>query len=324
MERTVPVPPWATHLVSDHTDMTRAPRPLDPAGPAQVELRVPDDGYLEYGFLDAEGTLRADPENPRRGDNPWYPEVSALVGPDYRPHPLADAPRPSRPYEVERLRVTSERLHQSRRVIVAAPPDRRDDALPWVLVQDGVAFFRLARTADVLAALVERGEARAARLVFVEPVERSREYAFHAGYRAFVTDELLPELRERLPFDGELVALGASLGGLFSATLGLERPDLVRTVATLSGAFLGHPEAPDFFRGRRSWVAERLEAGAPAPHRWVTEVGTLEWLTDVNRRVRDALAERGADHDYAEHPSGHNWTHWRDALPPTLAAALRP
>ena len=152
---------------------------------------------------------------------------------------------------------------------------------------------------------------------------RSREYAFHPGYRAFVEEELLPELRRRYPSTGELTALGASLGGLFSATLALARPGLVSGVATFSGAFLGAPEERDFYRGERSYVAEALEAEAPAELRWYAECGTLEWLTDVNRRVARALEHSGGEHAYRERNAGHNWTNWRNGLASALRFLLR-
>jgi hypothetical protein len=56
----------------------------------------------------------------------------------------------------------------------------------------------------------------------------------------------------------------------------------------------------------------------------VLEVGTLDWLVAVNRRVRDALDGFGVDLHYRESPVGHNWGGWRDALPTVLAAALDP
>ncbi|HKI57029.1 MAG TPA: alpha/beta hydrolase-fold protein [Trueperaceae bacterium] len=325
MRVTVTVPDWATHLVSDLGDMDRSPRRLEPGTGREVPLELADDVYFEYAFIDGEGRLRADPANPRRADNPWYPEVSALTGPEYRPDPLADPPEPARPGTVDRLRVESRTLHQHRRVIVVTPPGLEDVRLPLALVQDGVAFYRLARLADVLQALLAAGEARPARLAFVEPVERSREYAFHEGYLDFVDRELVPELRRRYPSTDELLAVGASLGGLFSANLALSRPGLVRTAVTFSGAFLGHPEAPDFYAGTRSFVAERLEGDGPPPGlRWYAECGTLEWLTDVNRRVEAALASHGTEHAHRERHAGHNWTNWRNGLASALRFALRP
>ncbi len=324
MQVSIDVPPWARRVASDLTDLDRAPQPVDPERAPSFDLELPDDVYFEYGFLDAEGRLRADPANPRRAENPWYRELSALAGPAYRPDALAEPPAPAAPPAVDRLRVASEALHQQRRVIVAGPSGFEDAELPWLLVQDGVAFYRLARLADVLAALVAAGEARPARIAFVEPVERAREYAFHPAYRTFVERELLAELERRYRSSGELIALGASLGGLFSATLALERPDLVSGVATFSGAFLGGPDDRDFYRSERSWVARTLEERGAAAPRWYAACGTLEWLTDVNRRVARALEAAGVDHAYAERNAGHNWTNWRNVLADALRFVLRP
>ena len=58
-------------------------------------LELPDDVYFEYAFRNGNSQVRADPENPARGANPWYPEVSVVTGPGYAPHPLAD-PAPVR------------------------------------------------------------------------------------------------------------------------------------------------------------------------------------------------------------------------------------
>ena len=324
MQVTVDAPDWATHVVSDLTDMVRSPRALRGDDRGGLRFELPDDVYFEYAFMDGAGRMRADPANPQRAANPWYPEASAVLGPDYRPDALADPPAPATPVDVDRLRLTSAALGQQRRVIVAAPAGYRDRPLPWLLVQDGVAFYRLARLADVLSVLAEAGTVAPARIAFVEPVERSREYAFHPGYVDFVEHELLPELRRRYPSRDQLTALGASLGGLFSATLALTRPGLVDSVVTFSGAFLGHPEARDFYTGERSFVAETLASVEPPRLRWYAECGTLEWLTDVNRRVARELGRRGVEHRYVERHAGHNWTNWRNGVAAALRFALPP
>ncbi len=64
MKAEIRVPTWAASLISDHTDMIRNPHPLDAAKVSRFSLVLPDDGYFEYAFLDASGSVRADPENP--------------------------------------------------------------------------------------------------------------------------------------------------------------------------------------------------------------------------------------------------------------------
>ncbi len=325
MDLRIQVPDWARHVVSDLTDMDRRPVPVDARKVRAITLDLPDDVYFEYAFLDENGRMRADPDNDQRADNPWYPEASAAHGPRYRPDRLAYPDADLERGTVDRGRLPSTALGgQPRRWVVYTPEGHEGQELPWVFVQDGIAFYRMAKLHLVMEALVRLGEARPARFAFVEPVDRRAEYGFSSAYRAFSTDELLPELEKRYGGTGERIWVGASLGGLLSATVGLERPDLVSAVVTFSGAYLGTPQDRDFYDSQRSWVLDRLRAGDTAPSRWYLEVGTIEWLTNANREVAEALSGRGIEHQLRERNAGHNWTNWRNGMASALRFALRP
>ena len=333
MDATIDIPGWATHLVSDHTDMDRNPHPVDAAKISRFTLRLPDDVYFEYGFLDGDGNLRPDPTNPRRADNPWYPDASALLGQAYAPDRYAEIPSEDAVGELRRMRWESARMGEVRRVSVYTPADRRGP-LPSIVVQDGTAYARVGRLPAVLEALLEEGAVAPARLVLVEPVDRAREFGFDETYREFVLEEVLPRVEEAYGEPTTLHLLGASLGGLFSMTLALLRPDLVSSVATQSGAFLGAPDDPDFYGSDRSWVLERLEQqlaaaggdGMPPPtFSAYTEVGTIEWLTEVNRQVHERLERRAPPAGSASHVernAGHNWVNWRNGLSGALRFLL--
>jgi enterochelin esterase-like enzyme len=325
MDLRILVPDWARHVVSDLTDMDRNPVRVDAGKVRAITLDLPDDVYFEYGFLDANGRMRADPDNDQRADNPWYPEASATHGSRYRPDPLAFPDDDLERGTVDRGRLPSAALGgQPRRWVVYTPAGHEGSELPWVIVQDGIAFYRMAKLHLVLEALLRQGEARPARFAFVEPIDRRAEYGFSADFRAFLTDELLMELEKRYGGTGERIWVGASLGGLLSATVGLERPDLVSTVVTFSGAYLGTPKDRDYYDSERSWVLDRLRSGDAAPARWYLDVGTIEWLADANRQVAEALSERGIDHEFRERNAGHNWTNWRNGMSSALRFALRP
>lgn len=321
------VPPWATHVLSDHTGMHRDPQAVDASAVRRFRLALPDDVYFEYAFLDGEGRVRADPERPERGENPWYPEVTAVRGPDYRPHPLAAVPEARARGHVRRLRVRSEVLGEQRRVTVYRPEDATGP-LPLLLVQDGTAYHRLARLPAVLEALRAEGRARPALVAFVDPTPgeaaREAEYGFGDAFRRFVWEEALPHVRAREETTEETLLLGASLGGLASLLLALDRPEAIAGLATQSGAFLGAPDERDFFGSTRRWVAEALCARDAWPWRTYLEVGTLEWLLSANREVSRVLAERAVAHRYEERSAGHNWTNWRNGLPEALAFLLAP
>lgn len=323
MNLDVRVPDWARFVYSDLTDMHRAPQRVDAAKVARFTLDLPDDVRFEYAFVDGEGRVRADPDRGASGANPWYPEVTEVRGPGYQPDPLADPSAADPAWTVRRHKIASRAFGADRRVVVASPPDE-PGPLPVVVLHDGVAYQRLARAADVLAALVRDGRARPAHLVFLEPGDRLVEYAWDERHVRFVHDEVRPFVADHHAVGAGWWAMGASLGGLAAATLALHAPGDWRGVVAQGGAFLGTPDDARHHGTERSWLADRLEDGAGSDLRWALDVGSLDWLAPVNRRAHAALAAHGADVAFAERTAGHNWGCWLDGLPDAFAAALRP
>ncbi len=319
MNITIQVPIWAKFIVSDFSDIERNPQEV--SGTVWT-FELPDDAYFEYGFADAEGKVQPDPNNPIKADNPWHPNLSSITTPTYKPDVYANLSVKAEG-RVLRPRVESDHLQQTRRMIVYTPKGFENQALPTVYVQDGVAYYRIAKLAEVLEHLLQGNLIRPAHLVFIEPIDRFEEYRFNPNYHSFIVKELLPLIDKELQTTSERVVMGASLGGLMSAILALEHPDLFQTVITQSGAFLGSPDEPDFYRGKSSWVLETLQAREHLPLRWYTETGTIEWLTDINRKVHEVLEQKGYEHAYAERSAGHNWTNWRNGLGAALKFALQ-
>jgi enterochelin esterase-like enzyme len=319
MNITIAVPSWAKFIASDFTNMERSPQAVSSD---TWTFELPDDAYFEYGFLDADGKLQPDPNNPVRADNPWHPNSSAITAANYQADVYAH-PTTKAEGRVLRPRLASNHLQQTRRLIVYTPKGFENQALPAVYVQDGIAYYRLAKLAEVLEQLLQENLVRPAHLIFIEPIDRLTDYRFNVSYRSFIVDELAPFIDKELQTTSERIAMGASLGGLVSATLALEHPDLFQTVITQSGAFIGSPTEPDFYKGKSSWVLEMLQDNEPLPIRWYTEVGTIEWLTDINRKAHDVLGQKNYDHVYAERNAGHNWVNWRNGLGNALKFALK-
>ncbi len=316
---TIQIPAWAKFIFSDFTDMERSPQPVIQS---HLSFSLPDDAYFEYGFIDDDGVMKPDPENLVKADNPWHPNSSAILAPGYKPDIYA-SPSIKAEGRVLRPRIESKHLEQTRRMIVYTPKNYEGQTLPAVYVQDGVAYYRIAKLAEVLEHLLQENLIRPTHLVFIEPIDRLIDYGFNANYRAFITDELVPLVDKELQTTSERTVMGASLGGLASATLALEHPDLFQTVIAQSGAFLGSPEEPDFYRGKTSWVLETLQQRERLQLRWYTETGTIEWLTDINKKVHDVLVKKGYDCTYGERNAGHNWTNWRNGLRNALKFALK-
>ncbi len=315
-------PAWATHLLSDLTDWRRAPLPVGELAP----FDLPDDAYFEYAWRDEDGEPRPDPDNSNPRLNPWWPHACNLTGPVYEPDPYAVRARDSRARgRTLRLETDSALLGQKRRLLVYSPAGCADRKLPYVVFQDGKAYYGWGRVPRVMDLLLDEGGIAPAHLIFVPPVERTAEYAFNPLYRRFICDEVLPLVARRVPWTGRATAWGASLGGLLSAQLAWERSDIFHRVVAQSGAFQ-FSEDMDFnwpFGGGEAFLHQVVGQVGPLPDiDWYLECGTLEWLRQSNVNLAEALRARGVRASLKLRHAGHNWVNWSNGIAAGLRAVL--
>lgn len=315
------VPTWATHLLSDLTDWNKHPVPVAEVRP----FDLPETAYFEYAWQDVEGNKRPDPLNDNPVLNPWWDYASNLSGPLYEPDPMAWLPAMAPRGRVLRMSVDSEILQKTRRFLIYSPPGMAEDSLPHILFQDGKAYFGWGKLPQVLDAMLQAGRIGPAHLIFVPPVDRTTEYAYNPQYRRFLADEILPRAESRAPCNGQRVAWGASLGGLLSAMLAWERPDLFQRVVTQSGAFLFSEDMNLKYpwAGNEGFLKQVQNEG-PRQLSWHLDCGTLEWLLDSNRHLHAALEEKGMAAVLLERHAGHNWVNWKNGLAAGLEFALKP
>ncbi len=299
-------PPGARALVGDFTDWLRRPMPV--SGP--VTRAFPPGSYIEYAYLDAEGRPFPDPAATHLAENPWWDYARAVVLPGWRYEAPPQFVVP--PDRLQRIKFESRAFGEPRRLIIYEPAEQPRAVL---FVQDGVAFFRIGKMAEIAEALIRSGEIHPVRIVFIEPSDRNREYRFSPAYRAFVLKELLPRFSGGLPAG----LWGASLGGLASLWLWGEEAAFSFAMAH-SPALRARPGGSDAHRDPE-WLTERLGEKTLSGRVYI-EVGLLEWLLAPARRFAAMLAEGGVPHAYRERPSGHNWVTWRQGIAPGLKELL--
>jgi predicted alpha/beta superfamily hydrolase len=148
----------------------------------------------------------------------------------------------------ETFTITSERLHEVRRINVYAPAvyaDSPNVRLPVLYMPDGGMAEDFLHVAGLVQVLVGNGTMRPFLLVGIENTERRRDMtgptqveedrkiAVHVGgseaFRAFIRTELMPRVRERYRTTGETAVVGESLAGLFVVETFLRDPDLFDT-----------------------------------------------------------------------------------------------
>ena len=300
-------PAAARFLVGDFTDWNRRPIPIE----KPLTLEFPAGAYVEYAFLDEKQQPFPDPDNPPKAQNPgWsYPRAIELPGFHYTP-----PPQPSRTVTVHRHRLESRAFGSTRRYYVYNPNQPPQATL---YVHDGVAYYRTAKLAEVAQGLLEQGEIRPVRIVFIEPEDRRKEYWFNEAYEQHLLGEIIPAVEAHYGPTPEKALMGASLGGLVSSWLALRHPEVFRKVATQSACLTASPQGGDSFTDPE-WLTEQYRAAPTLPLRFYCETGQIEWLLAPNRRFAALLADKGYPHAYLERPSGHNWMTWRQGLAPAL------
>ncbi|MBF5045791.1 alpha/beta hydrolase [Aggregicoccus sp. 17bor-14] len=189
-------------------------------------------------------------------------------------HAAEAAPEVVPPHQTFTL--TSKRLHEVRRLNVYTPPGydaAKGARFPVLYMPDGGLqedFPHVARDVD---AAIRAGELRPMIVVGIENTERRRDMtgptqvaedrkiAPHVGgsaaFRAFVRDELIPEVRRRYRTTEARGIIGESLAGLFVLETFLQEPGLFDTWISLSPSLWWNDDAlvrsaPQKLAGHRS------------------------------------------------------------------------
>ena len=320
---TFTAPKNAQHLIGDFTDGLDKAIKLE-AGQS-LRLEFPKAAFVEYAFLDGEGTPFADPDNDTWAENPWYKYGRAAILEGYKPHALREPLAEAAKGRTVSLSWVGKVFHGIRRAYVHLPPNFDESKVyPVFYVQDGVAYRRTGKLGSVMENLLHLERIKPAILVFLEPNDRTLEYHLNKDYLEFLLTEAMIEIEAKFPVSKDAATRGlwgASLGGMASVFAAMQRPDLFGLVVSQSGAFQGVP-GQDYKRGASEWLLSEFQNLEKIPVRFSLECGQLEWLLGANRRFAGMLFDKGYTHRYTERPSGHNWVTWRDGLVDSLEFML--
>ena len=152
--------------------------------------------------------------------------------------------------------------------------------------------------------------------------QRSEQYVQNPDFAAFIAEELVPAIDagyRTQPDRDHRVILGTSLGGLFSAYLGLLHPDVFNRLAIQSPAFWVS-ESPDWWTGPSVYA---MMADAPDGTFMIhMSTGTINDTENGARQMRDVIESHDHVLTYREVPEGHSWGNWRALLDEMLMALL--
>lgn len=233
--------------------------------------------------------------------------------------------------------IASTALGESRPVNVHVPADYASThhRYPVLYMPDGGLdedFPHVVNTVDSLAAL---GKVPPVIVVGIPNTERRRDLtgpttvasdsaiAPHVGgsaaFRAFIRDELMPEVRRRYRTSGETAVVGESLAGLFIMETFLEEPLLFRRYIALSPSLWWNSSA-------LVQAAEaRLAAMRKAPERLFLAAANEEGIADNTAAVARLITARrlhGLRFRYTPRPDLEHSTIFRALGPTALAEVL--
>lgn len=203
------------------------------------------------------------------------------------PAAFAQDGRASGPIAIgETFTIESRILAETRRINVFAPPFADDGPLPVLYMLDGGIHEDFLHIAGLLHVSVMNGTMRPFLLVGIENTQRRRDLTGpttvaadlsiapvvggSADFRAFLRDELIPEIRSRFRTTGEAAIIGESLAGLFVVETFLLEPALFDTYIAFDPSLWWAggelvARAPELLRGAESNVRTLYLASSSEP-----------------------------------------------------------
>jgi len=200
---------------------------------------------------------------------------------------------------------------------------------------------------------VAQAEGRVPRVLMVMPEGQRGFYLnWHDGtrrYEDYLLEELIPEAERQLgievPRERRHIA-GVSMGGYGALILGLRRPDLFASAASISGVIFDEDKAIDLAGSRLlSWaididrmlgdgsdrefltghnpysLIERLSEGERPRLFLASGSDEPEPLRRASVDFHERLLELGIDHEWLVYEGGHDWEGWARAIERAIAHA---
>jgi enterochelin esterase-like enzyme len=216
--------------------------------------------------------------------------------------------------------------HRPRRLWVYTPPGFTAGAAatyPLIVAFDGDEYRDTMPLPQVLDTLLATHQAPAFIAVLIDDSASSVRIADLGNAHKMVQflGQLVPWVRARWPVTHDphrVIVTGSSAGGLASAYVAFERPDLFGNVWSQSGAFWRGAEASN--GAPHEWLTAQVQASAKKDARFVLDVGALEDhptlggsgpnFLQAHRRFADALEARGYDVTVTEVPQGNHAPQW--------------
>ena len=233
---------------------------------------------------------------------------------------------PAPPARLQRHSWHSARLGNTRNVWVYTTGDSNPAQRPLALLLDGQFWASNMPVWDPLMQLTREGKLPEAVYLLIDAIDqkqRAHELACNEDFWLAVQEELLPQLAEWAPHNGNpesTLVCGQSFGGLSSLYAGLHWPQRFGGVITQSGSFWW-PRRDMYQQSAvpadAGWLLRQAERGVGRKGglKVFMEAGTHEQVAHrVNDRMAGVLRDAGHQVQYRVVEGGHDALCWRGGL----------
>jgi len=306
-----------------------------------TEVLEPD--FYGYSFI-ADGVALIDPSNPLMKPNLLFTQSMVHVpGPATLPWEANNVPHGVIHHHFYHSSVVGD----ERDFYVYTPPgcDLPAQASPnksypvlYLLhgfSDDASAWTAVGRANVILDNLIAQGKVKP--MIVVMPLGYGAPEILSRGFGAFrdpelvqrniqrfrdsLLTEVLPQVEQAYPVSRDRIAravAGLSMGGAESLYVGLNATDRFAWIGAFSSGGLGEDFSTEF----PALGPARSGTNAQLRLLWIA-CGTQDRLINVNRRFREWLQSKGAQHTEIETPGAHTWMVWRRNLADFAALLFR-
>ena len=234
----------------------------------------------------------------------------------------------------------SVKLQETRRILVYTPPGyeaARSTRYPVLYMPDGGLQEDFPHVATTVDTAIRAGELRPLLVVGIENTERRRDMTGptevdadrkiaprvggSAAFRAFLRDELMPQVRRRYRVTDDTAIIGESLAGLFIVETFFVQPELFKTSIALSPSLWWNDE--ELVRK----AGERLQARPELRHTLYLSSANEDNIAPAAARLAEVLrahAPAGLTWHYEPRPDLRHDTIYRTLSPQVLRKAFPP
>lgn len=286
-----------------------------------VSIDLPASARIEYKLAvrrHGRRRLHIDTLNPRRAEDPaGFNSVAA--GSSYE-RPSWSLPDSSvQQGTFTRVGLDSSIFAGSRSAAVYRPVGTDHQPLPLLLFHDGSDYHKYAAVTTVLDNLMASGEIAPAAAAFIDPQQRTKEYAANPDHADHLVTEVIPAVSAATPIDsGRTIAVGASLGGVASLHAARRHPGVFSALVLQSGSFvtsLGGPHRRGpVFVPVVAFMREFEVTPGVLPATMHLSCGRYDGLHADDMAMAQRLSDRGVNVGWEDALDGHHWGNWRDRL----------